>query len=255
MLLDRHFQGFLSSHSLLKESPIDGVRLYPWEIHSPIYYSSQYDELKILGKQAEEFFKFYLESGSDDVIASSIQIHEEGITLGELDFIVNRGGKNVHIELAYKIYLLDGQNWIGPNRKDTLTEKLEKLANHQFPLLNHFACIERLEEIGIEFPSRQELALLGQLYLPLEDNPSMELNQDAVCGHWCRFDQFETQKPADAYYLPVKKDWFINSPQNHEWIYKEECFQRVSASLQNQRSCMILLKRGERIERMFVVWW
>jgi hypothetical protein len=62
----------------------------------------------------------------------NIQVIEDKKTIGEIDFIIeDKNTKQViHMELAYKFYLFDPSissepinNWIGPNRDDSLQEK------------------------------------------------------------------------------------------------------------------------------------
>jgi hypothetical protein len=61
------------------------------------------------------------------------------------------------MELAYKFYLFDPSissepinNWIGPNRNDSLQEKLEKLKTKQFPLLYHKLAKSKFTTVAID---------------------------------------------------------------------------------------------------------
>ena len=81
-----------------------------------------------------------------NVIYENIQLLEDKKTIGEIDFIIveNNTNKLVHMELAYKFYLYDPEissdplnNWINPNRNDSLIEKLGKVKRKQFSLLYH----------------------------------------------------------------------------------------------------------------------
>jgi hypothetical protein len=91
------------------------------------------------------------------VLYENIQVIEDKKTIGEIDFIIeDKNTKQViHMELAYKFYLFDPSissepinNWIGPNRNDSLQEKLEKLKQSNFlcytiNLLNQIYCSNR----------------------------------------------------------------------------------------------------------------
>ncbi|WP_218847025.1 DUF1853 family protein [Winogradskyella forsetii] len=89
-----------------------------------------------LGKLVEEFvFHQLKQDKSVDWILENIQIQEEQRTIGELDAIYGANGNSFHLEIVYKFYLYDTLKtyssplsyWIGPNRKDTLDYKLDKL--------------------------------------------------------------------------------------------------------------------------------
>jgi hypothetical protein len=100
-----------------------------------------------LGHLAERIVSELIKSSSNyKVLYENIQVIEDKNTIGEIDFIIEEilTKRVIHIELAYKFYLFDPSissepinNWIGPNRNDSLKEKLDKLKNKQFPLLYH----------------------------------------------------------------------------------------------------------------------
>ena len=63
-----------------------------------------------LGHQVEHIYLELLKASTAyEVIAHSIQLIENKQTLGELDYIIQSNETNeiIHIELAYKFYLLD----------------------------------------------------------------------------------------------------------------------------------------------------
>jgi hypothetical protein len=97
--------------------------------------------------QAEACFEAYLkQSKYFELLAANLQIHGEKETLGELDYIALnlKTDEVVHIELACKFYLYneargntEAQKWIGPNRKDSLYEKLEKVKHKKVSIPGH----------------------------------------------------------------------------------------------------------------------
>ena len=130
-----------------------------------------------LGHLAEKVVSELIKSSTNyKVVYENIQIIEAKKTIGEIDFIVEEvtTEQAIHVELAYKIYLFDPSisseevnNWIGPNRNDSLTEKLEKLKRKQFPLLYHSGVKSILKGLKIEEVS-QGLCLLVSLFIPYE---------------------------------------------------------------------------------------
>src|SRR5690606_10935595 len=92
----------------------------------------------------EGFFRIEIKRSSRyRLLAQNLQIVQEKITIGEIDSIIEhiKTGAKLHIELVYKFYLYDPSiegeinKWIGPNRKDNLPQKINKLKEKQLPLL------------------------------------------------------------------------------------------------------------------------
>lgn len=100
---------------------------------------------KRLGFYVEDLFLWLLTLHPEfELIEHSIQLINQKQTIGELDFLVYDcvERRYLHIELAVKFYLLKGDdnglhNWIGPNKKDRLDKKLERIIQHQLKLSNH----------------------------------------------------------------------------------------------------------------------
>jgi len=95
-----------------------------------------------VGRYFERLVLFYLQHVRQlDIVASGLQIHEQGRTIGELDFVFrDESGQLQHWETAVKFYLYypnsiePGRNLIGPDPHDSLSGKYHRLFNHQLPL-------------------------------------------------------------------------------------------------------------------------
>lgn len=228
----------------------------------------EFPKNSVLGMQAEACFEAYLNlSKSYKVLVANLQIHGIKETLGELDYIVQNLKTNqvIHIELACKFYLYDVDNdaseeekWIGPNRKDSLYDKLEKVRLKQFPLLYKTETIEKLEELEIEIPTAQELCLKAFLFLPKKMKLSTFPNNYANCvvGHWINHQDFEEEEDKNALYaLPTKKEWLLPLNSIETWHSFSEVKKEIETQIKNKKSPLIYKKTSQSMERFFVVWW
>ncbi len=224
--------------------------------------------------QAEACFEAYLtRSKNYKLLAANVQIQGETETLGELDYIVKNLNTNriIHIELACKFYLydvdtgtLEEERWIGPNRKDSLYDKLEKIKLKQFPLLFKNETIEKLKALNVEIPTTQELCLKAFLFLP---KPSLPIGRDlkrsslptnyanCIAGHWINLNDFSQEDKSALYAIPSKKEWFLPLESITEWYSYSEIQERIAEQLQNRKSPLIYKRTLQEIERFFVVWW
>lgn len=95
-----------------------------------------------LGIYAERLLHFFFDTFSEiELLLHNYQIIDQKITLGEVDFVIRWQGRTIHIELATKYYLAaipsnDLAKWVGPSGKDTLQRKIEKVTNHQLPIVH-----------------------------------------------------------------------------------------------------------------------
>lgn len=134
-----------------------------------------------LGRYAEDLLSFWLRAADNpefEMVAEHVALREHGITLGEPDFLVREraSGKLWHIELALKFYLGSAnQQWLGPNRQDSLARKLAHLCQHQLPLLHTGAGQTWLKTQGLETPAPWAW-LKGRLFSPF--------TADATSPHW-----------------------------------------------------------------------
>ena len=199
------------------------------------------------------------------LLAENIQLVVDKRTIGELDFIVEdlSNGRILHLELAYKFYLCDPRistepvmQWIGPNRRDSLSEKLKKLKEKQYPLLYHEALPTQFPEI--DFSSViQASCFLASLYLPygVEIDPDPAY-QKAIKGYYLNVDAFaELNRPSKRYCIPPKTEWGIPPAENEAWFSFEEIKPELIKRLEEKRAPLIWEKNGEEYSEYFVVWW
>lgn len=219
-----------------------------------------------LGHLAEKVVSELIHSSANyKVLYENIQLTENNRTIGEIDFILlNENTKQLtHLELAYKFYLLDPNissvtinNWIGPNRKDSLKEKLDKIRSRQFPLLYHQATKARLDRIEIKEVA-QKVCLLVSLFIPYQYQAKLPpAYQKAVKGYYINravFNRLDhTQK---AYYLPQKREWGIDPSENKIWMDFDTIKANLTKSMEEKRARLCWQKHKDAYAAFFIVWW
>ncbi|OAB75777.1 DUF1853 family protein [Cochleicola gelatinilyticus] len=236
----------------------------------------EFPRKRMVGKQAEYCFEHYLKHHpSYELLAANIQIQGATETIGELDYIIkNRiSDKLIHIELACKFYLFDPNlntantasevgktaSWIGPNRKDTLSEKLSKLSEKQFPLLYKAETLSVLEKMGVSTQSMdQQVCLKAMLFFPKQFNAQDLLKeyQQNIEGYYISFTEFLKEINNEATYaIPDKKEWLLPVEELEKWHFFSEISTWVEVQLNKKKSPLLYKKSGEHIEKFFVVWW
>lgn len=219
-----------------------------------------------LGHLVERVVSGIIRSSSNfKILYENLQLFEEKRTLGELDFILEESHtkKIIHLELAYKFYLFDPSisseqinNWIGPNRNDSLKEKLEKLKRHQFPLLYSNAAKHQLSTIDIDKIS-QVLCFMVSLYIPYKYegifNPVLG---NAIKGYYIDFTSFlNLDHSGKTYWIPSKKEWGMNPSENENWTDFERIKATIQMSITEQQATLCWEKQKESYSEYFVVWW
>ncbi len=222
----------------------------------------------MLGKQAEYYFENYLRhSLRYKLLAANIQVQGRHQTIGELDYLVfdRVNQRTLHIELACKFYLYDPKledshiaKWIGPNRKDTLNEKLGKLTAKQFPLLYKEETKSSIQELKIEIETvKQQLCLKAFLFIPKNySQKSIDANfVDCVVGYWVTFSEFLSEDKEILYAIPKKKQWLLPAEKIEEWVLFSEAKTIIEENLNAKKAPLVYKKVKGTIVKFFIVWW
>ncbi|MGF1741574.1 DUF1853 family protein [Vibrio profundum] len=130
------------------------------------------------------------------ILAEEVQLSDAGKTLGAIDFIIENLATTQleHWEVAIKFYLLHDGKWYGPNAKDRLDLKLDRMLNHQLAM-------SASKSFRLRFPEwddiSQHLLMQGRLYVnPFEQYEipthclGYEIEPSRVEGYWC----YQSQK-------------------------------------------------------------
>lgn len=262
--LQKRYEGFLQTNCLWESSTVYG--LHPYKIESKLHKITLdiNDKLR-LGKYIERLVSFQLSLEKDiSILCENIQIQQEKRTLGELDSIIKQKETIVHLEVVYKFYVYDATvgtteiaHFIGPNRKDSLVDKLTKLKEKQLPLLYSKESVHFLDSINIPLKNiEQKVYFKAQLFMPLTEKVQLSiLNKNCVAGfyiHQKELAQFSNCK----FYIPLKKDWIISVHKNVNWLHFIDFKTTSQAYLSKEFSplCWIKKSNGE-IEKFFLVWW
>lgn len=138
-----------------------------------------------LGIYFEQLLSFYFANYPRfRLVAKNLQANSAQRTIGEYDFIIwdQYDQQHYHVEVAVKFYvgfptieteianniaLHNWHQWVGPNKKDTLSIKMQHLTHHQLQLSQTEAGKSALNTIGLD-PEQltPKLLLTGRLYLP-----------------------------------------------------------------------------------------
>jgi hypothetical protein len=264
-ITQQRFEGFIKTPVLWKNSSVYKLTQFEIEQRS-LSFDIAIDANLRLGKYVERFVSYQLsKDNSIKTIAENIQISKNKITLGELDCILLKGEKPIHLEIIYKFYLYDAslgkyslQYWIGPNRKDSLVEKLDKLQQKQLPLLYSKECLRYLQSIDLNVKDiEQQVYFKAQLFVPFRMNTAIEssINKDCIVGFYIHQEELSQFKNA-KFYIPSKKDWLIIPHTNIDWLHYKDFVRESSTYLQRQFSplCWIKTNTGE-LKKIFLVWW
>jgi len=220
-----------------------------------------------LGKLVEEFvFNQLQQQDAVSWVCDNLQIQNGKQTVGEIDALYYYENKPIHLEIVYKFYLYDTLEsyikplsyWIGPNRKDSLLYKLDKLHTKQFPLLYNELTKPYLETYNVNIKIiTQKLCFKAQLFLPY-NNRTIDispLNCDCIAGYYISFSKIELFINFE-FYIPKKLDWLVEPHSNVDWMHYSASLIILESEFKNQRSPMVWLKNSEsQISKSFIIWW
>ena len=218
-----------------------------------------------LGHLAEKIVSEFIKASTNfKVLYENVQIIEDKKTIGEIDFIIEDKNKKqlIHMELAYKFYLFDPNissepinNWIGPNRKDSLKEKLEKTKRKQFPLLyNDYA--KSQFDIAIDEVS-QALCLLVSLFIPYEYKGNFNpVYEKAIKGYYLNMEAFiGFDNSEKTYYIPPKKEWGMDPSENEIWTDFNGVEKHINTCIKEKQAPLCWQKNKGTYSAFFIVWW
>ena len=270
-LINAQYQGYLQTPNLWLGNAVYNLQQLELlnNIQSLAFHETLPKNIR-LGKRVEQFVFHELKQFPEiTIISENLQVQQEKHTIGEIDALLLINDKPVHLEIIYKFYVYDESithfdgdqelaHWIGPNRKDSLLQKLDKLKDKQLPLLYHPDALKYLEKYTLD-PKKIEQKVLfkAQLFVPFNKTiPACKLiNPACIAGFSLKKEdlpQFKTSK----FYIPTKADWLLEAYTEVTWLTYSSFMDTVTLILQGQTAPLVWIKRtnGE-IYKSFIIWW
>jgi hypothetical protein len=270
--LEEQFEGFIRTPQIFAENDIFEYPLYQTPKVTPLKNTCKVSAPKqsVLGKRMEHFFAFYVSHfTSEEIVVQSRPIIEDKTTLGELDFLLKDTASEEisHIELIFKFYLFDPDtgaseidHLIGPNKRDSLNKKLERLQKRQFPLLFKEATQILLTSLDID-PENvvQKMCFKASVFLPKQMKTTSfdHINPVTIAGYWIKASEFTFEAYGEnSFFTPTKKYWPVSPQQNENWYSYDDIREQIQTLLERRFSPLLWMKtpNGE-LERFFIVWW
>ena len=215
-----------------------------------------------LGKLVEHFVFIQLQQNkSISIIVKNLQIIQDKITIGEIDCLMQYLNKYIHLEIVYKFYLYDEHidtgeldHWIGPNRKDSLVFKLNKLKNKQLPLLHHFKTKELLHKIDLNLELISSMVFFkAQLFVPkkLIDNTFKHINNNCIIGYYIGMSEYKSLSNCE-FYMPSKLDWLTDPHHNVNWMSKINFTPYIEAEIDQSRSPLCWIRKDQSLSLIHI---
>jgi len=263
--IEQQYQGYKQTQALWLQSAIMGISQLAIPNNTSDSYIKTLPNNLRLGKRVEQFVFNELEQNEAvSILVENIQIQEQKQTIGELDAIITLNEKPIHLEIVYKFYVFDDSvgisetdHFIGPNRKDSLIEKLTKLKNKQLPLLYKPQTQALLASLKLDVNEiQQKVCFKAQLFLPYKKEIVLkELNPDCIAGIYLRKEQLREFETCN-FYFPIKPDWLIQPHHSVNWLdytASQDALNRIH--IEKNSACCWIQQADNSIIKSFIVWW
>ncbi|WP_088324922.1 DUF1853 family protein [Polaribacter tangerinus] len=257
--------GYLKTPCLWKGDAVGGLTQFEIETHQTKFTFNINEKLR-LGKYIERFVSHQISQNKNcTIIAENVQLQDQKRTIGELDCLLSQHNTPIHLEIIYKFYLYDKNagtdeidQFIGPNKKDSLSEKIDKLSSKQLPVIKTLPAKDFLKSIKIPLETiKQQVYFKAQLFTPLFSKKPIlkKINSHCIVGFYCGMDDLQHFTEC-KFYIPTKKNWLISPHTNVNWLSTDQFKTTVKTYLENNFSPMCWLKhKNGNLQKFFLVWW
>ena len=261
------FKGFQNTPLLWDFDAVESLVQFKISSSRNMYNAERHQKKLRLGKWIEIFTAFQLQQIEGiEFIAENLQIKNNKQTIGELDLLLLKDEKPIHLEIAYKFYLHDDTQeysnpldyWIGPNRTDSLMLKLKKLSNKQLPLLYKPETKSLLKTLGFDSQNFEQFVnFKAQLFVPLDKKKIdfCALNEECVTVFFVHFNNIDVLKN-NHFYIPSKLDWLVEPKANVEWLNFDDTLPLLQVYIDKKQSPLCWLKNeNNQLSKCFITWW
>lgn len=264
--LQRQFYGFLTTPFLWINNSVLKIKQIDFQSNYTSLFNLKIENKLRLGKLVERFVSEELiQDSSIKILAENIQIQDDKTTIGELDCLLLKNEKPIHLEIVYKFYLYDAsvgnteiERWIGPNKRDSFIQKLTKLKDKQLPLLYHQKTKPYLDDLELSAEKiEQRVYFKAQLFVPLANfgsNFSL-INNDCIIGFYIYKNELQQFKNC-KFYIPTKHNWLVEPYVHLAWLNFEDFNSKLNVFLSEENSPLCWMKKSNgELFKFFVVWW
>ena len=222
-----------------------------------------------LGLRFEQLWHFYLSHHSPKPVIHNLQVHADGRTLGEFDsiYFCPERERWVHAELAIKFYLglensdlAQTENWWGPECRDRLDIKLDRLLDHQTQLKHTPAAQQLLAEQGIDWHTLEtEICMRGILFYPPSHTDTAKLegiHPEHNVGRWLRLSEFNDSE--GQYWVLDKPDWLVPITGRVDTASGQKLLEAITEQIDTTGQPLMIAKLEHansgfnEVERLFV---
>jgi hypothetical protein len=266
-ILQDMFNGFQSTPLLWTGKKVHGLEQFMPEQTNLTFNKDKKYNLIRLGKWVEKFVAFQLRNQPHvNIIYENLQIKNVKETIGELDLLFLIDTQPIHLEIIYKFYLFvtttnyenSLNHWVGPNRKDNLVYKLDKLKDKQLPLLFKPEAKSAIKEFNFDIDTiKQMTCFKAQLFKPYntEQLHIHPLNEKCIVGDYINYELMDSLKDYQ-FYIPTKLEWLCKPRLRVNWIDFKEAQALIKSYIIENRSPLCWLKSENNIlKKVFITWW
>ena len=171
----------------------------------------------LLGIYFESLLAFWLQHLPDiELLAQNLKVGQPGLQLGEFDLLFRDLAQRqlIHWEVTVKFYLRYGKadyQWLGPNPRDSLQRKLNKVFDRQLHLSDHPKAQQVLQrELG-QHQLTPQAFVKGYLFYPYDSDwqrPTQipaGISTNHLKGWWCR----HAEMPALLQTCSAENRWLL----------------------------------------------
>lgn len=205
-----------------------------------------------LGKFNEYIFGQLLRASNRfEVKEQNLQFVENGVTVGEIDFLLfdKLTQRLVHLEIATKLYLKKEDIWVGPNLRDNLNLKREKFTN-QIKALHE---LWNNLEVKYKHPIKHVNLILGHQW------EKANFNKISNYSYFPFSESFLDKLKQNNYVwvLPQKKDWFVEEEVLSKTLDFHNQIEPIKEVIELNRSPLVLIKKEstEEVFKCFITFW